>query len=69
MMLFVYQFDFIVGGLVSLLQRWFTNGRKESVETMAALADNYVQRIGPEAFERSMSLIEADGAKVVARTV
>lgn len=69
MMLFVYQFDFIVGGLVSLLQRWFTNGREESVETMAALADNYVQRIGPEAFDRSMSLLEADSATVVTQTV
>ncbi|KAA8828829.1 TetR/AcrR family transcriptional regulator [Bifidobacterium tissieri] len=63
MMLFVYQFDFIVGGLVSLLQRWFTNGRKESVDTMAALANNYIQRIGTEAFDRGRSLLEANRAK------
>ena len=69
MVLFVYQFDFIVGGLVSLLQRWFTNGRQESVKTMAALANNYVQRIGPEAFDHSRSLLETDGAETGTQTV
>ncbi|WP_165782644.1 TetR/AcrR family transcriptional regulator [Bifidobacterium margollesii] len=63
MALFAYQFDFISGGLVSMLQRWFTNGRRESVETMATIADNDVNTIGPGLFETNLAVIAAEYAE------
>ena len=52
-----YQFDYIAGGVVSMLRDWFQRGRQEPVEFMTALATNLTEQLGRQAFARNLALL------------
>ena len=43
-----YQFDYIAGGVVSILRNWMLHGQKESVEQMAAITDACIKSLNPD---------------------
>lgn len=42
-----YQFDYIAGGVVSILRGWMLGGRKESVQTMSYLTSDCIKNMNP----------------------
>ena len=53
-----YQFDFIAGGIVSMLKSWLASDRRESIDTMVALADSYLNVLGEGVLQRNLALAE-----------
>lgn len=53
-----YQFDFIAGGIVSILKSWLASDRRESIDTMVALADSYLNVLGEGVLQRNLALAE-----------
>jgi hypothetical protein len=43
-----YQFDYIAGGVVSILRNWMLGGRKESVEQMANITNACIKCLNPD---------------------
>ncbi|MFR3091601.1 MAG: TetR-like C-terminal domain-containing protein [Eggerthella lenta] len=54
----MHQFDFIAGGIVSMLKSWLASDRRESIDTMVALADSPPQRAGRHVLQRNLALAE-----------
>lgn len=54
-----YQFDFLVGGIVSILRSWLANGRREPVELMVDVADSYMSLLDVSVLEHILELAEA----------
>ncbi len=52
-----YQFDFIAGGAVSVLQGWILGGRKESVELMIAVTNNSIKSLNPDGDYRKVAAV------------
>ena len=52
-----YQFDYIAGGVVSILRDWFQRGRQEPIPLMTAMATNLTERLGRQAFARNLTLL------------
>ena len=50
-----YQFDFIAGGAVSVLQGWILGGRKESVELMIVITNNSIKSLNPDGDYRKVA--------------
>lgn len=52
-----YQFDYIAGGVVSILRDWFQRGRQEPVAFMTAMATSLTEQLGRQAFARNLALL------------
>lgn len=54
------QFDFLVSGIVSMPRRWLAEGRREPVELMADVADNYMSALDVSVLEHALELAEQE---------
>ena len=53
-----YQFDFIAGGIVSVLKSWLAGGRREPIDLMVTLADNYLDVLGEDMLQCNLRLAQ-----------
>ncbi|MBW3088492.1 TetR/AcrR family transcriptional regulator [Bifidobacterium sp. 82T24] len=51
-----YQFDYILGGIMNVIRDWFRNGRKESIEFMAAIISSTTKAAGIDSLRANMRL-------------
>ncbi|PJM73792.1 hypothetical protein CS006_01040 [Bifidobacterium primatium] len=51
-----YQFDYILGGVMNVIRDWFRNGRKESIEFMAAIISSTTRAAGIDSLRENIRL-------------
>ena len=43
-----YEFDYIAGGVVSILNNWMRNGRRENAKQMTTITSNCIKSLNPD---------------------
>ena len=59
--LFCYQFDYVAGGILSLIRDWLNSGCKEPIDVMTTIACTFVSGNAKEAFEKNVLLLSSTG--------